>query len=282
MFEKILVAVDGSKYGQYASEFGFVLAGKLGASLSAQHVVDPRLVDLFVEPEFAAELGFGRSIDTMDKVTRGLRRMGNLVLKLVGDAASCHALKVDAFLDEGYIVDEILKRAGGYDLVVVGHRGKGSRLLPVELMIGSIAERVAVGSKKPVLIAAGKADDMQQILVAFDGSEPSIGALLMAEQLAKALDKPLKAIYVAPKASNVAEGEFAVQQGQQYLKEKWEEPVFKVVVGDPAAAILKEAMDTKSLLVVGAYGFKDPDEIVMGSTATKIIRTTETSVLVYR
>jgi nucleotide-binding universal stress UspA family protein len=282
MFDRILVAIDGSKYGQYAADFAFLLAAGFGSSLAAQHVVDPRLVDLFVEKEFAAELGFGRSVDTTDKVVRGLRKMGSLILKLFGDTASCHALKVDAFLDEGYVLNEILKRSGKYDLIVVGHRGKGARLLPSELMIGSIAERVATASKTPVLVAVSKPEDMQQILVAFDGSEPSIGALLMAEQLAKTLQKPLKAIYVAPCLAATADGDFAVEAGQRYLKENWSEPVFKVVVGNPADTILKEAARTHSLLILGSYGYRDPDQTVMGSTTTKVIRKTETSVLIFR
>lgn len=282
MFDKILVAIDGSKYGQYASDFGFMLAAKLNASLSAQHVVDPRLVDLFVEPEFAAELGFGRSVETTDKVMSGLRKMGKLILTLFGDSASVHALKIDAFLDEGYIVDEILKRSQQFDLIVLGHRGRSARLLPTELMIGSIAERVAVGSRSPVLIAANKPESIRQVLVAFDGSEPSVGALLMAEQLAKAIDKPLKAIYVAHNAEAATEGKFAIAQGEQYLKEHWESPVFSLAIGKSADVLLKEAATTGSLLVLGAYGFKDPDQVVMGSTATKVIRKTDTSVLIYR
>ena len=63
-FKNILVALDGSSSSQLAADYGFWLATNLGASLSAQHVVDPRLVDLFVEPEFGEELEIATGAST--------------------------------------------------------------------------------------------------------------------------------------------------------------------------------------------------------------------------
>jgi len=58
--------------------------------------------------------------------------------------------------------------------------------------------------------------------------------------------------------------------------------VFSIKVGPVGKTILDEAEALDALLVIGAYGFKDPEDNVMGSTTTQIIRSTRASVLVYR
>lgn len=281
-FKHILIALDGSKFSEYAAQFAFLLAQSLGASIAGEHVIDPRMADLFFEPEFASELGLAVSNETTDKVMGALYKMSDLLLKLFRQEAARHSVSVETFRDEGYVVYEILKRLATFDLLVVGHRGGRERSRPSELMIGSTAERLTLMAHKPVLIAASHPASINQILVAFDGSEPAIGALLMAEKLAKAMKKPLRATYITRSLESMAEAKYAVAQGEQYLKERWDEPVFSIDVGVPADLLLDQAAGTKSLLVLGAYGFRDPDQVVMGTTATHVLRRTENSVLIYR
>jgi nucleotide-binding universal stress UspA family protein len=281
-FEKILVALDGSKFSQVAGEYAFWLASELDASLTAQHVVDPRLVELFVAPEFAEELGFTQSVETSEKVYAAIRKVGKTILNLFGTEALSRAVKTHCMLDEGNIVEEIVGRSADFDLVVVGHRGRGERKLPAELVVGSIAERVAVSSKKPTLIAVQPVSEVKQIMVAFDGSEPARGALLMAENLAKNLSKPLKAVVVVESKKQVPEGTAVCEQGTELLREYWPEDVFCLKTGKPAKVLREYAKETDSLLVVGAYGFKTPEENVLGSTTTQLVRKAESSVLLYR
>lgn len=281
-FKKILVALDGSSNSQIAADYGFWLASNLGASLVGQHVVDPRLVDLFIEPEFAEELGFGVSVDTSEKVFAALRKIGKVILNLFASEAANRGLKVTTFLDEGYVAEEIVKYSDKCDLVIVGHRGKGKRAVPSRLMLGSMAERVAVNADVPVLIAVQPVSRIKQILVAYDGSEPARGALLMAENLAKNTGAKLKAVTIVTSDQNKAEAEFLVEQGESYLKEYAAESVFTIEEGAISNTLLGYANKTDSLLVLGAYGFKNPDSNVLGSTTTKVIREAKSSVLVFR
>jgi nucleotide-binding universal stress UspA family protein len=280
-FKNILVALDGSKYSQMAADYAFSLAANLGANVSGQHVVDPRLVDLFIEPEFAAELGFTESIRTSDKVFSGLRKIGKLVLDLFASEAVGRAMKVHTYLDEGYVLSEILKRSADYDLLVIGHRGKGEHRFPAEMIVGAMAERAAAGAKCPVLVATRPMESIKQILVAFDGSEPAVGSLLLAEKLAKALQLPLKAIVVYESKKDLAGAHLTIEQGQNFLKENSGE-VFKAVQGNAAATILEQSAASNSLLVLGAYGFKNKSQTVLGSTATEVVRRSNTSTIIYR
>ncbi len=281
-FKKILVALDGSENSQIASDYAFALARNLDAKLVGQHVVDPRIVDLFLEPGFANELGFAQTTEASGKVFSALRKIGKVILNLFEDEAKNHELKVKVSLDEGNIVAEILRYSRDFDLLVMGHRGKHQNLLPGQIVLGSVAERVILGTDVPVLITVQPLSQIKQILVAYDGSESARGALLMAEQLAKKTDRKFKAILVAPSTDTQSTMNALADDGRSYLREKWKEEVFVIKHGPAAGTITEYAQSMHSLLVIGSYGFRDPEDNVLGTTTTKIIRETQTSVLIYK
>ncbi|HEY9785248.1 MAG TPA: universal stress protein [Candidatus Obscuribacterales bacterium] len=306
---RILVAIDGSEYSQNASRWSFFLTNAIEGELEAETVVDPRIVDLFLSPEFAEELGLKASIDASGNVIKALKKVGTIVLDLWKKDCSQHINNGQkTHLDVGDTTEEILKRGKGFDLTIVGHRGRGhSQHQPSasHFRIGSVAERVAVGSAKSVLIAMQPPEEVETILVAYDGSEPAKGALLLGEQLAIATKKRLKALYAVPEekmmpgANSVVEmgaallrnyegifedeiGDYGTMETKEQRAKFLKDEVFEIWSGPPAKTILKRAAELKSLLVIGAYGFKDPEENVLGSTTTNVIRATRTSVLVYK
>jgi nucleotide-binding universal stress UspA family protein len=282
LFNKILVALDGSEYSQKAAGYAFWLADRLDAELAGQHVVDPRLADLFISKEFTEELGLSTTVETSEKVYNAIKRVGKVILQLFKTEAAGRGLEAKTFLDEGHIVEEIIKRSSAYDLLVIGHKGRGAKQGPSESVIGSVAERVVTNSDIPVLVAVQPIDTISQILVAYDGSEPSIGALLMAESLAKSGGQKLTAMMVVPDAAHMPEAKMSVEQGESYLREYWPEDVFMIKQGQPANELIEYAKASKSLLVVGAYGFQNPEDNVLGRTCAKIVRGSQTSLLIYR
>lgn len=312
---KILVAVDGSEYSQNASVNAFWLAKAIKARVEAVTVVDPRIVDLFLSPDFAEDLGLKPSIDASAKIIKALKRIGNVVLDLWKVDCKEH-LDVDGkgWLAVGDTTSEILKHGSDCDLTVVGHRGVGYKShqpSATHFRVGSVAERVAVGAKKSVLIAVEPPSALRSILVAYDGSEPAKGALLLAEQLAVSTGLPLRAIHVVKDESLRAQASSTIELGASLLRQyepvsndagakesaigdksgsvavqdrttALMESVFRIQVGAPGKTILDEAKKEEALLVLGSYGFKDPEDNVLGSTTTQIVRSTRTSVLVYR
>ncbi|HEY9683000.1 MAG TPA: universal stress protein [Oculatellaceae cyanobacterium] len=281
-FKKILVCLDGSNNSQIAADYAFWLAQNLDAELGAEHVVDPRLIDLFIEPEFGEELGFAPSVESYGKVSTSLRKIGKTILDLFKNEASLREIPQTTRLSEGHIVEEILKQSEQFDLLVLGHRGRQQPKTPSRIMIGSVAERVAREADIPVLITVQPSSKVSDILVAFDGSEQSIGALLLAESLAKYTDCNLRALIVVPSREDLPQGKLIAEQGDGYLREFWKDGVFTVEVGEPTQTILEKAGDTNSLLILGAYGYGDPDRNVLGSTTSKVIRNCHCSVLIYK
>lgn len=284
-FKRILVSLDGSKNSQIAADYGFWLASGLNAELAAQHVIDPRLVDLFIEPEFAQELGFAQSVEASEKVFSALRKIGNTILDLFAKEAMSRSLKTTVFLDEGSVTEGILNYSKEFDLLVMGHRGREQRKLPAHLMLGSVAERVVACSKIPVLITVQPVREIAQVLVAYDGSEASRGALIMAEELCRQLERPLRAITVVASSSHEKEQVgLLIEQAHSYLREKHDKEVFVTKYGDGSVSeeIINFADYSSSLLVVGAYGYSDPERNTLGSTTTKLLHGSRTSMLVYK
>jgi nucleotide-binding universal stress UspA family protein len=283
LFSKILVPVDGSVCSQRAVDYALWLAQDLGAGVSAQHVIDPRLLELIIAPEFAETLGFGASVNAAEKVMAALKVIGQTILDLVKKEGQGN-IEVETFLDYGMTVEQIVKRSVSHDLVIIGHRGNIAEKTITTGMIGSVAERTVLLSKKPVLVAVNPIKDIKEIAVAFDGSEAARGALLLAAALATKTGKELKAIVVAPTASkeHLADARLTVEQGARLLGTAETNSPFSIVEGPTTTSILKYANGAGALLIIGAYGYRTPEENVLGSTTTGIIRRAETSVLIYR
>ena len=104
----------------------------------------------------------------------------------------------------------------------------------------------------------------------------------MAENLAKDLDCPLKATVVVSSREQKQEAKLIAEEGETYLREYSPKDVFSIKQGSVAATLLENAGSTNSLLILGAYGFREPDKNVLGSTTTRVIRETKTSVLIYK
>lgn len=281
-FRKMLVALDGSEYSQIAADYAFWLSNDLDADVTGQHVVDPRIVDLFIAPEFGEELGFSSQADTEDKVFRAVERIGKVILDLFVKEAKAKGLQVKTHLDVGHIVNEVVKRSDKHDLLVIGHRGKGHKETPSNLIIGSVAERIISLSTGPVFIAVNPPNEIEQFLVAYDGSEASIGALLAAERMAVETRKKLQAVTVVSDPKHKGEAEYTIEQSEPYLKNYAEKDVFLLKEGPHTETLVEYAKESNSVLVMGAYGFNKQEEQILGSTATNVIRSTNSSVLVYK
>jgi nucleotide-binding universal stress UspA family protein len=104
----------------------------------------------------------------------------------------------------------------------------------------------------------------------------------MAENLAKETGSKLRAVTVIPSAEHKAEADLVVEKGEAFLREYWTDDVFSIKEGDVTNTILDYAKNSQSLLVLGAYGYGDPDKNVLGSTTSNVIRQAQNSLLVYR
>jgi nucleotide-binding universal stress UspA family protein len=136
-FERILVAIDGSE----ASDRAFAKA------LELVEVTDAQLTALAIEgplPAYAATVG------EVDEVKREKDLFFNALAVRAREQAEQAGIALAVELRAGHAAEVISDFAagGGFDLVVLGHRGHFLR----DHLLGSTADRVAEHAPCPVMI----------------------------------------------------------------------------------------------------------------------------------
>ena len=136
-FERILVAIDGSDASDRAFAKAVELAAVTNADLTALAIEGPL-------PAYAATIG------EVDEVKREKDLFFNALAIRARERAKEAGIDLAVELRAGHAAEVIsdFAAAGGFDLVVLGHRGHFLR----DHLLGSTADRVAEHAPCPVMI----------------------------------------------------------------------------------------------------------------------------------
>jgi nucleotide-binding universal stress UspA family protein len=142
MFEKILIAIDGSRTSEKARDMVLEMAKSWGAEVHAIYVI---------------ETGLFSSIpmdNTWEVIYGMLKGEGEKALGEVKKKAAEMGVTAETYLREGHAGNEILKVAGeaGADLVVVGSHGKTQI---DRLLLGSVSSYVVKYSTITTMVVRG-------------------------------------------------------------------------------------------------------------------------------
>jgi nucleotide-binding universal stress UspA family protein len=136
-FERILVAIDGSECSDRALDKAIELAQLTHAQLTALAIEGPL-------PAYAA------TIAEVEEVKREKDLFFNALATQARQRAQQSGIELEVDVRPGHAATVIsdVATAGGYDLVVLGHRGHFLR----DHLLGSTADRVAEHAPCPVMI----------------------------------------------------------------------------------------------------------------------------------
>jgi nucleotide-binding universal stress UspA family protein len=137
--KKIIVAVDGSSFGDLALSQAIELASKFGAKLVAINVVEPA----FLPPE---PYGLAEQVD------RARREDAEKLLADVVARAKTAGVTATGVLLSGSAAELVAQQADveEADVIVVGSHGRGAL---GRMLLGSVSDRLVHISKRPVLVA---------------------------------------------------------------------------------------------------------------------------------
>ena len=147
LIRNVLVGVDGSENSGRALDFALDLAEKFGASITILNVSEA-LVMSGVPQESAAYPSGSTAVIAKDLVAI----QDEVISKNVEHARAVKPnLSVSSMAREGDVASEIVNAAkdGGFDVIVVGHRGTGKMR---ERFLGSVSEKVAHNAPCSVVI----------------------------------------------------------------------------------------------------------------------------------
>ena len=136
-FERILVAIDGSEASDRAFAKALELAELTRASLTALAIEGPL-------PAYAATIG------EVEEVKREKDAFFGALAARARELALEEGIELEVVVRAGHAAEVIssFATAGGYDLIVLGHKGHFLR----DHLLGSTADRVAEHAPCPVMI----------------------------------------------------------------------------------------------------------------------------------
>lgn len=136
-FDRILVAIDGSDASNRAFAKALELADVANADLTALAIEGPL-------PAYAATVG------EVDEVKREKELFFGRLAESAHEQARRAGIELEVELRVGHAAEVITEfaSAGGYDLIVLGHRGHFLR----NHLLGSTADRVSEHARCPVMI----------------------------------------------------------------------------------------------------------------------------------
>jgi nucleotide-binding universal stress UspA family protein len=274
----VLVATDGSKYGQWG----------LNRVATLPFVNPPRVTALHVLDIFAYRAAFlaPREIRRIEAhSTRTLRKAKQQLVAL--------KLKGTVCKKQGMIAPVILKHAPKRDgLLVVGSQGLNAL---DRFLLGSVSTKLLHHATCPVLVVKNEAAPLRRIALAIDGSDASATALefvLTKFQPDRAAGEGgrvpihVSVIHVMPsiKYPKLKEaGRRLVEPSVRKLIKAGftAEPVYQL--GNPAEEIMKGASKQHAdLIVMGAQGLGAIDRFLIGSVSTRVVQHANCAVLVVR
>lgn len=299
VYSNVVVAVDGSDEARNAARHGVGLARRFDATVHAVHVLDRRTL----------RVGTGGADDR-------LRRRAETVLSDATALASDHGVAVESVLEEGVPARAVVDVADevGADLIVAGQRGSRG---VADRLLGSVTEGVLAGSDVPVLVVPGAtpdatgdaAPDYDRLLLPTDGSDHALTAASHAASLARRVGASTDVLHVVD--LQAAGGLFDAGGIEQSLVERLEaegqtaveETVAAVREADPASVDGRLALESAvvressfdgpaagigtyvadhgvDLVVIGSRGRSTLGRTLLGSVASRVVRTVDVPVLV--
>ncbi|MBI3809773.1 MAG: universal stress protein [Nitrospirae bacterium] len=280
---KVVVAVDGSKYGRWAVQWigGMPLVKR--PAVTALHVVDlAALRAPFVSQP--AMIGYEVYLQAEKK------RLENRAKKAMAETtALLKALKLrgTVTMEKGHVAPAILAHAGGRGgLVALGNRGLGNF---DRLFLGSVSAQVTLHAPCSVLVVKQPPRPIRQVLLAVDGSKASDHALhflLHEVKPAKNVRIEVTVLYVLPPFAYSEAAVAGINLAHRYA-DKLAAAGYRVkeayMPGDPADEIVAAAKSRRvDLVVAGAKGLSAVGRFLLGSVSTKLVRHCPCSILVVR
>jgi len=290
VYQKILVALDGSEESFNALRYAISLAKKLKAEVLALTVLQ-----LKGELTSALSLFLGME-DLLRKGAEGILKKAEAIASELGADISTTVRKGDPATE---IVDCSLTE--GCNLIVAGKTGKTGL---AKALLGSTSYKLLAGSSVDVLIVPKAASfKLENLLVPTDGSGPAQRAGYKAIDLAKVFSAKLNLLSVVEVEPIAFESEVpqlmetlekfvesqrkALASAQETLAKKCElegiSCFSSIEDGVPHEKIIEfSAKKGIDLIVMGSYGKSGIKKFLLGSVTEKVVGLSEVPVLVVK
>jgi nucleotide-binding universal stress UspA family protein len=278
----VVVAIDGSKYSQWALNWAARLPLFKRTAVTAVHVVDIAALraPFVVQPAGLTNVRF------LQQEGARLVARGRELQKESATRLAALSIRGRSVLTRGPIAASILRHARKGGLIVVGHRGLDAM---DRVMLGSTSARIVRQAPCSVLVVKEPARPIRRVVLATDGSAASRKALHFLTTAVDPAARPQLEVvvcHVMPylRYPEVKEGGRALVR---HVADKLVRAGYQVVeaakVGRAADEIVTLAnRDRADLVLVGARGHGAVARFFLGSVSTRVLDHARASVLIAR
>jgi nucleotide-binding universal stress UspA family protein len=142
MFQKILIATDGSENSNRATKAAIEIAKNFGGKVTALFVADPGRY-------FSGEISYNIVNEVVEGIKKEVMKEGEAAIRHVEEEAKLAAVPFEKTIVEGHPAEQIIRLGSNMDLIVIGKMGLTG--LP-KFLVGSVADKVISGSSVPVQV----------------------------------------------------------------------------------------------------------------------------------
>lgn len=280
MIKSILVATDGSPYGDAATRYGIYLARSLEARLAGLHVLDARMLEGPLMADVSGWLGAEPFTAQLVRFRELMEKKGQAVMDAFVARAADAGVPVTTKVLSGMPIRLLLEEHLRAELLILGRQGEHAAW--ANGGIGSTIERVVRHATKPCLIVPDTFRTIGKILVGYDGSPRASRALHEAIELSLALKAPLVIVTVLEVMDEAVARE-RVEDAMKIARAHQCVAGEMVVPGTPHEVLRAKARDLQcDLIVLGAFGHNRMREFILGSTTHQVVADSSVPVMLVR
>ena len=266
MLKRILVLMGESPSSAAAREYGFRLARATGARLAGLAGVDLE----FINSRQAVPLG-GMAFKAMSdkKLLEEAEGARNRLRERFRDECVERDVEFEWLSFAGDPAATLMLAAETHDLLITGHDTTfhGKTRQPLSTMI----ERLLIESPRPVIVCPDVLPNSSRVLIAYDGSLPSMRAIQVFVLLGIAEGQSVEVVSIDPDQEIAAR---RCSAAATYMRAHGlDVAVFPVVSRAHPAEILNVEISDRNIgtLVMGAYGHRGFREALFGSTTRRLV-----------
>lgn len=282
MIKSILACTDGSPHGENSIRYGIHLANRLTANISALHVLDSRMLEGPMMASISGWIGAQPSGAPLSQFKDIMQEKGESILNVFKDL--CEKEKVsgtaESLLKWGHPAKVILQEEISAELVILGQSGEHDEITGD--WTGSTVDRVVRESSKPCLVVPAAFSPIEKIMIAYDGSPHASQALHEAIELAIDMSTPLVICTVVEHNDHnraMAQADTAMRLARAHECAA----AHLIVEGDEADVLIEKAIELNcGMLVAGAHGHTRIRDMIIGSTANKLLNNARLPLLLVR
>ena len=279
MFKTILVPTDGSEGSKKALFYAIHFAKIFGSVFKGLFVLDIKGLEGPFLQDVAASVGAVPFSDYQGKIHTIMEERGKSILKEFKKICDKNDVKSEIFFETGIVNKKICEAAHLADIIILGRQGEHAFI--EDFVLGSTAQSVMRGTHKPVIVVTNNCSDViNNILVAYDGSDQAKEALAVAVNIAAERKNKLSLLIVE---DDEAEQKNIFKQAKKYI-EVYNVPFTEIMrTGDVSKAIIEEAKLQKSdLIVMGSYSHSRLYNLFLGSITQHVLHESNCPVLVIK